>query len=207
LSRYRRNHNARAGKRTIYVVCFVLHFFIVLVVSGRQSASVLLLFHTFPERFESPLTKLEAAATFALGEDLLPSNPVRLGIDAYRQYTGTETGFGFFAPRVAVAHKLVFEIKYADGHVEYELPHVGHRETGLRLFLLLENIARVDYSDLRETMLKMMAFSVWREHRDATLVRAIFGIINLPSVAQFEQGERETYQVLYTYEFRFSSAR
>jgi len=202
----RTNHNAQVTKRAVWTVWFVVHFFLVLVVSTRQSASVLLLFHTFPGRFEAPLTKLETAATFTLGEELWRSNPYRLGVDAYAQYTGTETGFGFFAPRVAVAHKLVFEIQYADGHVDYELPRVGHHETGLRLFLLLENIARIDYSDLRETMLKMMAFAVWREHRDATLIRAIFGVINLPSVAQFERGEKQTYEVLYTYEFRFASA-
>ena len=205
MPRYRRSRNAHGKKRAICGVCFALHFFLILVVSSRQAVSVLLLFHTFAQRFEPALTNLEAAATCALGEELSSSNPFRLGIDAYTHYTGTETGFGFFAPRVAVAHKLIFEIQYPDGHVEYELPRVGHHETGLRLFLLLENIARVDYSDLRETMLKMMAFAVWREHRNATLVRAIFGVIDLPSVAELERGERETYHVLYTYEFSFSS--
>jgi hypothetical protein len=69
---------------------------------------------------------------------------------------------------------------------------------------LLDSIASTRYDPLRETMLKMMAFSIWREHRDASVIRAVFGFVKLPSIADFERGTEESYQFLYAYDFRFA---
>jgi hypothetical protein len=146
----------------------------------------------------------DAMAAAALGQRLATSNPMRQGVTAYTYIAGIETGYGFFAPSVSISHKLVFEVQYADGRVEYELPRVGGAATGVRLPLLLDNIARTRYDPLRETMLKMMAFSIWREHRDASVIRAVFGFVKLPSITEFERGKEESYEFLYAYDFRFS---
>ena len=45
----------------------------------------------------------------------------------YEHAAGIDTGYGFFAPAVPNASKLVFEITYADGHPEYELPVVSDK--------------------------------------------------------------------------------
>lgn len=144
-------------------------------------------------------------AATALGEHLAASNPVREGITGYTYSAGIETGYGFFAPRPSSVRKLVFEIRYADGRAEYELPRVGGSATGLRLTLLFDNIMLIPYEELRVTMLKMMAFSVWREHPEAMAIRAVFGIVTLPSIADFERGKTESYEVVYAYDFHFSS--
>jgi len=47
----------------------------------------------------------------------------------------------------------------------------------------------------------MLAGSVWREHPDVTAIRAVFGSISLPSISEFEQGKRESYEFLYAYDF------
>ena len=138
-----------------------------------------------------------------MGESLERSNPLREGIAAYTRCAGIETGYGFFAPKVAITRKLVFQIRYADGRVEYELPRVGGSGTGVRLTLLFENIAHLEYRPLRETVFKMMAFSIRREHPDASVIRAVFGVVNLPSLSDFNSNKEPTYDVLYAYDFRF----
>ena len=50
-------------------------------------------------------------------------------------------------------------------------------------------------------MVKALAASVWREHPNLKMVRAVFGSLNLPSPAEFERGKRESYDFLYAYDF------
>jgi len=121
----------------------------------------------------------------------------------YMHLAGLDTGYGFFAPTVSISHKLVFEIRYPGDQVEYELPRIGNGATGVRMPLLLDNIARTRYELLRKTMLKMMAFSVWEEHPDAETIRAVFGFVRVPSISEFEKGKSETYETLYAYDLRF----
>ncbi len=188
-----------------YLACFALHFVLIFLVSCYQTLSVVSQSDTIlPRSWDSSLRYSEAIAAGAFGQRLGRSNPIRQGITAYTYIAGIETGYGFFAPSVSISHKLVFEVRYADGRVEYELPRVGGAATGVRLPLLLDNIARTRYDPLRETMLKMMAFSIWREHRDASVIRAVFGLVKLPSIAEFERGKEESYEFLYAYDFRFS---
>jgi hypothetical protein len=48
---------------------------------------------------------------------------------------------------------------------------------------------------------KQLAAATWREHPELTSIRAIFGAILLPTITEFEQGKRESYQFLYAYDF------
>jgi hypothetical protein len=139
-----------------------------------------------------------------LGQNLETSNPFRQVIATYLRGAGIEIGYGFFAPKVAITRKLIFELTYPDGRVEYELPHVGEAATGLRLTLLFESISRLQYEQLRQTIFKTMAFSMWREHPDVKQIRSIFGFVVQPSIADFERGKEASYHVLYAYDFRFS---
>ncbi len=191
--------------KRVYIACFVLHFLLILLISVRQGLSDLARGETIlPDKWMPWAQRADNVAAAALGEQLQSSNLYRQGVAAYTHSTGIDTGYGFFAPNVSVSHKLVFEVRYPDGRVEYELPHVGEGATGVRLPLLFDSIARTRYDFLRETMLKMMAFSVFKEHPDASVIRAVFGFIRLPSVADFESGKEESYQFLYAYDFRFS---
>ena len=99
------------------------------------------------------------------------------------------------------SYKLVFELHYRDGRVEYELPSVSSAAAAFRIAGLLDNIGRTRSDPLREHLVKMMAQSIWREHPDVETVRAIFGSIGLPSVRDFEHGKRESYEFLYAYDF------
>jgi len=136
-----------------------------------------------------------------LGQHLAASNPVRQALATYLHIAGIETGYGYFAPNVPGSYKLVFELHYPDGRVEYELPPVSSAAAGLRIAGLLDKIGRTHYEALRERLVKMVAKSIWQEHPEVKAIRAVFGSINLPSISEFEHGRRESYEFLYAYDF------
>ncbi len=141
-----------------------------------------------------------------LGARLSDNNPARWFMTTYLHGAGIESGYRFFAPNVPNSYKLVFQIRYLDGHVEYQLPQVAGHAAGLRLVGLLDNVGNMRYELLRRTVLKMLAFSVWREHPEATTIRAVLGSVKLPPIAKSSQGEREIYEVLCAYDFTFPAA-
>jgi hypothetical protein len=68
---------------------------------------------------------------------------------------------------------------------------------------LLDQIGRTGYDPLREIMIKMLAYSVWQDHPEATVVRAVFGFVALPKLDDVKQGKTESYNFLYAYDFSF----
>lgn len=193
-------------RRYFYLACFFLHFFLVLTVSCQQTFWILAGGYTgLPHSFDKYWRKAEELTADVLGQTLGLSNPLRQGLTAYIHSTGIEGGYGFFAPNVPNSYKLVFELHYSDGHIEYDLPHVSGAATGLRLTSLLDRIGRSQYEPLRELMLKMLAYSIWREHPDAITIRAVFGYVDVPSAVELNEGKKESYNFLYAYDFSFPS--
>jgi hypothetical protein len=158
-----------------------------------------------PVWFKNFSQQAQTAFSLALEQKLKASNLVREALNTYVNIAGIETGYGYFAPNVPGGYRLVFELHYADGRVEYELPSVRSEAAGLRIAGLLENIGRTPYDAMREILVKTLAQSVWHEHRDVESVRAILGSVTLPSVREFEQGNRESYEFLYAYDFSLTN--
>ncbi len=185
---------------------FALHFLLIAIVCLRDTFSSLAQGVSGPASRPNELwSEAETIASAGLGGTLAAANPVRQGLAAYENFAGIEAGYGYFAPSVPSSSKLVFELHYADGRVEYELPHAGGAAAGYRIATLLDNIQRFHYAPLREAILKTLVYSIWQEHPDAVMVRAIFGVVNFPSAAEFRAGTRESYDQLYTYNYRFRS--
>ena len=86
----------------------------------------------------------------------------RQSLTAYLHAAGVEGGYGFFAPAVPDSYKVVFELHHGDGRIDYDLPRVSGRATGMRLTTLLDYIGRTQYEPLRELMLKNLAYSSTR---------------------------------------------
>ena len=135
------------------------------------------------------------------------TNPARQILSAYLKTTGIEAGYSYFAPNVPASYKIVFELRYPDGHTEFELPEVSGRSTGLRLATLLDVIAETEYEPLRAMLVKMLAYAVWQEHSEAIKARAVFGYVDLPTPAEFKQGKKESYHALFAYDIDFTSTQ
>jgi hypothetical protein len=86
------------------------------------------------------------------------------------------------------------------------LPSVRSATAGLRIAGLLDSIGRTPYDVLREILVKTLAQSVWRSHPDVESVRATLSSIRLPTVREFENGKRESYEFLYAYDFSLQNA-
>jgi hypothetical protein len=132
---------------------------------------------------------------------LATSNPLRQAIVTYINSAGIEAGYGFFAPGISHNYKLVFEIHYRDRSIEYEMPQVVAGAAELRLASLLDTLGRREYDPLREPLLRMLAYSVWRHHRDAVMIRTLLGTVIPLSLQEFEQGKKPAFELLYAYDF------
>jgi hypothetical protein len=189
-------------QRRVYLAWVGLHFLLIITVSGRDI--IWLVAHKLtilPSPFSAAAEKVEPIVAGTLGDKLSASNPLRRALLTYLHIAGIERGYGYFAPNFPSGYRLVFELHYPDGRVEYELPGVNSAAAGLRIASLLDEIGRTPYDPLREYMVKALAASVCREHPEVKTVRALFGSLNLPSPAEFERGKRESYDFLYAYDF------
>ena len=189
-------------QKRVYLAWFVLHFLLIITISCRDI--VWLVAHKLtilPAPFRAAAQNVEPIPTGALGDKLSTSNPLRRALLTYLHIAGIDRGYGYFAPNIPAGYKLVFELQYPDGQVEYKLPGVNSGAAGLRVATLLDEIGRTRYDPLREYIIKTLAASVWREHPGVKSVRAVFGSLNLPSPAEFEHGKRESYDFLYAYDF------
>ena len=186
----------------IHAAWFGIHFFLLTAVclAGvfwliAQGATIL------PAACNEYARKAELAATWCLGKKTVASNPLRRGIATYLHAAGIQAGYSFFAPNVPSQHRLTFELFYDDGRVEYESPHVRSKAAALRLESLLDRLPEERYESVREALVKMLAFSVWRKYPDAKKLRATFGSVNPPDITEFEQGKTETFQPMFSFDF------
>lgn len=181
---------------------FALHFLLILLFSCRETLRLVTEGPTIlPTSFKAFSQKAETTVSIALGQHLAPLNPIRQAVATYLNVAGIEAGYGYFAPNVPGTYKLVFELHYSDGRVEYELPSVSSPAAGLRIAGLLDGIGRIQNDVLREHLVKTLTQSAWREHPEVKMIRAVFGAIALPSVTEFRHGKRASYEFLYAYDF------
>lgn len=186
-------------------ICFawlLLHLLFIVLISGRDLVWLVAQRLTIlPPASADLARKIEPVASAAVGQKLGSSNPIRRALFTYFSLAGIDRGYGYFAPNIPGSYKLVFELHYPDGRVDYQLPSVSSKASGLRLVSLLDEIGRAESDALREYLIRGVTRSVWQEHGEATSIRAIFGISILPTIDEFENGQRESYEFLYAYDF------
>src|SRR6266536_858832 len=188
--------------KRIHAAGFGIHFF--LITAFCLAGVFWLIAHgstILPSVCHEYAQKAALAATWCLGKEARASNPVRRGIAPYLHAAGIQAGYTFFAPNVPSHHRLSLELFYDDGRVEYESPRVRSKAAALRLESLLDKLPEERYEPVREVVLKMLAFSVWREHADVKRVRATLETVHLPSITEFEHGKGETFQPMFSFDF------
>ena len=188
--------------KRIYAACFGIHFYLVSAVCLAGVLSLIAEGSTIlPSRVDSYSRKAEIATAWLLGKEAGASNPVRLAIATYLHAAGIQAGYTFFAPNVPSHHRLMLELVYDDGRIEYESPRVRSKAAALRLESLLDRLAEQRYEPVREALVKRLALSVWREHPDVKKIRATFGSVTPPGINEFEQGKTEIFQPMFSFDF------
>jgi hypothetical protein len=188
--------------KRIHAVWFGIHFFLITAVCFAGLFSLIAEGATMlPSALEPYARKAEVAAAWSLGKQAAVSSPVRRGIGTYLHAAGIQAGYTFFAPNVPGYHRLTLELSYEDGRVEHESPHLRSKAAALRLDSLLGRLADERYEPIREVVIKMLAFSVWREHPDVKKIRAVFGSVTPPGITEFEQGKAETFEPMFSFDF------
>jgi hypothetical protein len=191
--------------KPLYLACLLLQVGFIFLSGLRDTIGFIGRDYTWaPSFLRLPAQKAETVLSSVLGDDLEPLQPVRQGLNIYTRAAGIENGYAFFAPNVPDANKLVFELHYPDGRLEYDLPHVSSESAGLRFATLLDHLAETRSDELREVMIKMIAFTIWRAHPGASMVRAVFGIERVPTAEQFRHGTKDAARFLYAYDFVFA---
>jgi hypothetical protein len=189
-------------QKYVYLSWVVLHFLLITTFSCCETLRLVARGQTIlPSSFKSFSQNAERVVFHSLGQHLAASSPARQALATYLHLAGIEAGYGYFAPNVPGSYRLVFELHYPDGRVEYELPRVSSAAAGLRIAGLLDKIGRTPYDILRERLVKTLAESVWREHPDVKTIRAVLGSTRLPSASEFKHGKRASYDFLYAYDF------
>jgi hypothetical protein len=188
--------------KRVYVAWFGIHFFLIAAVCFAGLFSLVAEHATIlPPRLDTYARKAELGAAWLLGKHAAASSPVRRSIATYLHAAGIQSGYTFFAPNIPGYHKLIFELNYEDGHVEYDSPHFSGKAAALRLDSLLTRLGDDRYEPVREVVVKMLALSIWRERPDVRKIRATFGSVSPPSISDFEHGSGESFQTLFSYDF------
>jgi len=188
--------------KRVCVAWFGIHFFLITAVCFAGLFSLIAEGATIlPSALDTCARKAELVAAWLLGKQAAAASPVRRSIATYLHAAGIQSGYTFFAPNIPGYHKLNLELYYQDGHVEYDSPHVSGKAAALRLDSLLDRLPEERYESVREALVKMLAFSVWREHPDVKKLRATFGSVNPPGITEFEQGKAETFQPMFSFDF------
>jgi len=188
--------------KRVHVAWFAIHFFLIAAVCFAGLFSLVAEHATIlPSRLDTFARKAELVAAWLLGKHAAASSPVRQSIGTYLHAAGIQSGYTFFAPNIPGYHKLIFQLNYEDGHVEYDSPHFSGKAAALRLDSLLARLGDDRYEPLREVVVKMLALSIWRERPDVRKIRATFGSVSPPSISDFEYGSGEYFQPLFSYDF------
>jgi hypothetical protein len=196
------------SSKRVYAAWFGIHFLLITAICFAGLLSLIAEDATIlPSALNQYAAKAELVAAWLLGKQADAASPVRYGIATYLHAAGIQTGYTFFAPNVPGYRRLTLELYYEDGRVEYDSPHVTGRAAALNLNSLLNRLADARYEPLREIVIKMLALSVWQEHPDAKKIRAIFGTVNVPSINDFEDGKKESFQPLFSYDFTLNEEK
>jgi hypothetical protein len=184
----------------VLLVALALHFGAITLVSTRELSWLVAHGLTMaPASWRSPARALEDFSVAALAENLDPANTWHQTVATYLNLAGIQGAYGFFAPNVSDANRLVFEFQSPDGRVEQDLPRVSSEESAVRLAGLLDEIARTHIDVLREALVKLLAVKAWQNHPGAIALRATFRSTRVAPVGR--PGTDSSEQILYTYEF------
>jgi hypothetical protein len=187
--------------RRLLLTLLALHFLFIAFVPFRET--LWLIEHrstivTQPaETFASKVDRLLAAGLAGVSGRIHPVSEVAV---TYLHLAGIEAGYGYFAPNVPDSYKLRFEGRSSD-EVNFHPIVVSHGRDELRTSSLLDYLGREASGPVREFILKLLAYSVWKTHPEVSRMRVTLESLHQPSVAEFGRGQIAFYELVVAYDF------
>ena len=187
--------------RNLLIAVLAVHFLLTTVVCFRdtfwligRSATIL------PQAGTDSAREGLQFTTAALGQRLPRNHLLRQSLDLYLHATGTESGYGFFAPNVGGTSRLVFELYFADGHVAYKPANADPDGDSLRFASFVDLVSRTQSESLRDILIRSLAQPIWQCYPEVVRIRAILGTLSYPLPAERLKGGSAFYNFVGAYE-------
>jgi hypothetical protein len=129
----------------------------------------------------------------------------------FSAYTGAETGFGLYAPKVSSQVVIYFSIKDESGQIVKTLqPNYTSKEVLLRFYTLYgtalnklsdQGSQETDQSKLFDVVLKSLAFKILMENPPQKNIDADVYVYELPEMKDYPNNPKITYTHLLHYEY------
>lgn len=190
-------------RRSLYIAAAIGHLLLVVAAASADLLAALAKGETLlPDDASALFGKAEKFIRPVLGQGLTKSSSWGECVALYLHSAGCEAGYNFFAPHVPGSHVLIFELRYNDGHIDYELPRGEAIGSKVRLASLLDLIGHIENETVRQQLIRLIAEESCRSHPDVATVHAIFGMVSSPTISHYENGAPESYRVLCSYDFK-----
>ena len=125
--------------------------------------------------------------------------PVPQCIATYGAYSGSNNGYGFFAPAVASRWQARFSLydEQGNGWIE-ESWEPGNRELSLRHAAILGMFAHANF---REELAASWAARMFARHPDARMINVHVQMYRVPPMSDFTTGDRPEWVTVAVYSF------
>jgi len=129
-------------------------------------------------------------------------NPVSRSFSTVGYYTGSNNIFSFFAPGLSDQPYVIYTIRYADGHEEVfdftgNSPEFTNRINNIYGYLTIE--------EGRQVFSASLAQAVMRQHEDAQKIRVAMVIQVIPSMTEYQEGQRSRWRFWFHQDFQKDS--
>jgi hypothetical protein len=125
--------------------------------------------------------------------------PARQAVDVYGEYSGSNNGYGFFAPSVGAQWDAHFSCYAAEGSGwEDDAVMPGNREVQLRVSTMLSMFGD---DKLQEMLAASWAAREFSRYPDAVLVNVHVRVYVLPTMAEYRNGARPAWVTLAVHPF------
>lgn len=125
--------------------------------------------------------------------------PLGRAVETYREYTGANNGYGFYAPAVASEWATAFEVcEGAPARCSEAREEVPNREVGL-LIATIDGMYMED--ETRDLVAASWACLQFGRHPRAALVIVKPRVFDIPTMAEYRRGERPQWRTAYAYAF------
>jgi hypothetical protein len=187
--------------RRALIALAAVHLLLAFAVSARGTGWLIRRNLTLlPASFSAPAQVVENVSAGVSGQLLPRSNPIRQGINTYLHLAGIQAGYGYFAPNVPDASKLVFELHRSNGEVAYETAGLERGESGLRFASFLDFLGRTASDRDRRFLIELLARPVWRAQPDVVRMRAIVATVAIAPPDEFRRTKAASYDIRAVYE-------